>query len=206
MSCFFFGGVAMELPFQTETPLEAMICANPEWQKGAAWGQSRLGHPEGQVASHIAEVLENVNRHATSAEERTDLRLIALIHDTFKYRVNPDRPKSGENHHAMIARRFAERYLDDQVLLDIIELHDEAYNSWQLGERKGRWEEAEARAARLVSRLGKALPLYVRFYRCDNETGSKSMASLRWFESFLQRRGYEVPALPSSPRPQREQR
>ncbi|SRR5579885_1582552 len=83
----------MELPFQTETPLEALICANPEWQKGAAWGHSRPGHPEGQVAYHIAEVLENVNRHATSAEERTDLRLIALIPDTFKYRVNPDKPK-----------------------------------------------------------------------------------------------------------------
>jgi hypothetical protein len=149
------------------------------------------------VAYHIAEVLKNVNHQATSTEERTDLRLITLIHDTFKYRVNPDKPKSGENHHALIARRFAERYLDDQALLDIIELHDEAYNSWQLGERRGDWKGAEERATRLVSRLGKALPLYVRFYRCDNETGSKSSAPLRWFESLLQRRGYQVPALPS---------
>jgi hypothetical protein len=32
---------------------------------------------------------------------------------------------TGENHHAMIARRFAERYVDDPKLLDVIELHDE---------------------------------------------------------------------------------
>ncbi len=188
----------MEMPFQAETPLEALICADPAWQDGAQWGEPRSGHPEGKVIYHIAEVLANVDRHATSPQERRDLRLIALIHDTFKYRVDRDKPKSGENHHAMIARRFAERFLGDRALLHIIELHDEAYNSWQVGARKGKWDVAEERASRLVARLGEALPLYVRFYRCDNETGSKSAESLRWFETFLQQRGHQVPAPPHS--------
>ncbi len=105
----------MHLPFTLETPLEEIISASEDWQRGAAWGTPRRGHPEGRVADHIAEVLANVERHATSPEERTDLRVVALIHDTFKYRVDPTQPKSGENHHASIARRFAERYLEDRA-------------------------------------------------------------------------------------------
>lgn len=194
----------MELPFRTETPLEARICADPVWQEGAAWGTPRSGHPEGQVIYHIAEVLANVDRHATSAEERANLRLIALVHDSLKYRVDPDKQKTGENHHAMLARRFAERYLEDPALLDIIELHDEAYNSWKLGARKHKWEAAEARADRLLARLGDALALYVRFSRCDNETGSKSGASLDWFENFAQQRGFQVPDRPEKPAPEAE--
>jgi len=187
------GDNAMERLFQPETDLEKRICMDPEWKKGALWGKPRPGHSEGQVISHIAEVLANIDRLASSDEERRDLRFIALIHDTFKYRVDPTKPKVGENHHAKIARRFADRYLDDMVLLEIIELHDEAFNSWRLGALKGRWSEAEARADRLIARLGKSLPLYVRFFRADNQTVSKEQDSLDWFEQLLRKKGVTVP-------------
>ena len=183
----------LTLPFQLETELEARICADPEWQRGAAWGTPRPGHQEGAVMYHIADVLANVERQATSAEERRVLRLIALVHDTFKHQVDPDQPRSGPNHHGAIARRFAERYIADPGLLEIIELHDEAYNSWLSGARRGTWDKAEARARRLVERLGPHLPLYVRFYRCDNRTASKEQTSLDWFEDFLHRHGLPVP-------------
>ena len=182
----------MELPFQLETDLEKRICQDPEWKQGALWGKPRPGHNEGQVIYHITEVLANVDRLARSDEERGDLRLIALIHDTFKYRVDPTKPRVGENHHAMIARRFAERYLDDDALLEVIELHDEAFNSWRMGALKGRWREAEARADRLIGRLGKSLGLYVRFFRADNQTVSKEQDSLVWFEQLLRKKGIAV--------------
>jgi hypothetical protein len=183
----------MELPFQPETDLEKRICMDPEWKKGAMWGKPRPGHSEGQVIYHIAEVLANVDRLASSDEERRDLRLVALIHDTFKYRVDPTKPKVGENHHATLARRFAERYLDDVALLEIIELHDEAFNSWRLGVLKGRWSEAEARAERLIARLGGSLWLYVSFFRADNQTASKKQDALVWFEQLLRKKGVAVP-------------
>ncbi len=147
---------------------------------------------------HIAEVLANVDRHATTADERRALRLIALIHDSFKYRVDLSRPKVGDNHHAFIARQFAERHLDDPGLLEIIELHDEAYNSWRLGALRGKWPEAEARASRLVARLGPLLPLYLRFFRSDNQTASKDWSPLNWFEQFLQKQGIDIPPEPIS--------
>ncbi len=101
------------------------------------------------------------------------MRLIALIHDAFKYRVDESRPKIGTNHHAHIARKFAERYIHDPVLLDLIELHDEAYNSWRLGAYRNKWHHAEERLNNLLQRLGPALPLYVRFFHADSETEFK---------------------------------
>ena len=185
------------LPFQPETDLEAAICLDPDWQKGAVWGRPRPGHPEGQVRAHIAEVLANVDRHAPSPEERQKLRVITLIHDSFKYQVDPLRPNTGANHHATLARRFAERYLDDPALLEVIELHDEAYNSWCLGSRKRRWQAAEERADRLIDRLGENLPLYLRFFRCDNATGSKQPEPVEWFEERLRARGIAAPPAPA---------
>jgi HD domain len=182
----------MQLPFKLETELEEKICADHEWQQGAVWGKPRSGHSEGQVMYHIAEVLANIDHLARTDEERRALRLIALIHDTFKYRVDYSKPRVGINHHAVIARKFAERYIEDPAILEIIELHDEAFNSWRMGAFKDRWDEAEARASRLVARLGSHLPLYVQFYRADNQTDSKEQDSLIWFEEFLQRNGFDV--------------
>lgn len=183
----------MDLPFQLETKIEEQICADVAWQQGVIWGQPRPGHSEGQVIYHIAEVLKNTDRLARTDEDRRALRLIALIHDSFKYRVDPTKPRFGNNHHATLARLFAERYLDDSAILDIIELHDEAFNAWRMGASKGRWNEAEARAEKLVARLGSSLPRYVLFFRADNQTGSKEPDSLIWFEDFLRTQGVGLP-------------
>ena len=164
------------------TELEREVMSDPDWQEGAAWGEPRQGHPEGAVIRHIEDVLANVDQIATDAVDRDRLRFVALIHDTFKHRVDRDRPREGENHHAMIARRFAERHTTDAELLDVIELHDEAFNAWVKGERGGKWEAAEARAHRLIDRLGPSTDFYVRFYQADNRTGSKDQTPLEWFE------------------------
>ena len=169
------------LPFKLEGELEERIAADAEWQRGVEWGDPRPGHPEGAVKFHIAEVLANVERHAQSDHDRSRLRLIALIHDTFKHRVNRSRPRAGENHHGLIARRFAERYVSDPLVLEMIELHDEAYNAYSVGARRGAWAEAEARAHRLLTRLGASADLYRTFFRCDNETGDKTPDPLEWF-------------------------
>ena len=132
-----------------ETPLEQAICADPAWRAGVAWGEPRSGHPEGTVLAHVGDVLANVDRVALDADDRERLRLAALVHDAFKGDVDRSLPKTGENHHAMRARRFAERLLDDADLLDVIELHDDAYLAWRHGRRSGDWDEAERRARAL---------------------------------------------------------
>ena len=176
------------LPFGLGTDLERSICADPEWQSGAEWGKPRSGHPEGAVKHHIAEVLANVDRYANGDDQRSRLRVVAFVHDTFKHLVDERKPRSGENHHGTIARRFAERYVtDDPGLLEIVELHDEAFNAYMKGARDGQWDKAEERARRLIDRLGANLDDYLVFFRCDNETGSKEPDSLDWFTAFVGR-------------------
>ncbi len=161
-----------------ESDLEKTIVSNQEFVIGCLYGKPRSGHPEGQVIYHIAEVLKNINKYSDFTN-RADLRLVGLIHDTFKYKVYTDIPKTGENHHGMIARRFAERFISTARVLETIELHDEAYNSWRklaLNRFK-----AERRANELISRLGKDIDFYLTFFRCDNETGDKSHENYDWF-------------------------
>lgn len=169
-----------------ETTLETKIISDPLFVQGVSWGVPRGGHPEGQVIYHIEEVLSNVDKYSES-NTREKLRLIAIIHDTFKFKVDSTRARSGENHHAMIARRFAENYIHDNQVLDIIELHDEAYNAWVKG-RKSDWGKADARLEALLGRLGDALPLYHVFYRCDNETGNKRQDNYQWFGTYISSR------------------
>lgn len=167
--------------FDLETDLERRIAADPAWREGAEWGRARPGHPEGTIKAHVASVLQNVDEFYGESPFRARLRLIALVHDTFKFQVDRSQPRTGENHHAMRARRFAERYTSDEPVLDVIEMHDEAYNAWQNGNRDGKWEKARRRAAALIARLGETLPLYLAFYRCDNSTEGKEWGCFEWF-------------------------
>jgi hypothetical protein len=176
-----------QLPFTLETDLEREIAAQPRWQAGVEWGRPRHGHPEGVIKAHIAAVLANIDRIYPECLDRDKLRLIALIHDAFKHEVNVDEPRTGENHHGMIARRFAEGFVEDGQILDVVDLHDEAFNAWQRGNRDNNWDAAERRAAALVSRLGDTTDLYLKFYHCDNETEGKDQQCFEWFRNYVER-------------------
>jgi hypothetical protein len=172
-----------QLPFNLENQLEQQIADDPDWREGVEWGRPRHGHPEGTIKAHIAAVLANVDDFYADSPFRNELRLIALVHDTFKYQVDMDRPRTGENHHAMRARRFAERFVDDQAVLMVIELHDAAFNAWQRGNRDGKWDKATARGKRLIERLGDTRSLYLAFYVCDNTTEGKEPHCLEWLSA-----------------------
>jgi hypothetical protein len=182
----------INLPFTLETTLERSIAENREWQRGVEWGEPRSGHLEGAVMYHIADVLANIDRQKITADERRDLRLIALIHDTFKYRVDEHKLKVGRNHHAFIARQFAEQYISNPGLLDIIERHDEVYHCWRLGHYKGRWHYAEAHVDLLIDKLGAYFPLYIRFFFADSTTDSKNPEPMNWMRQLLLRKGIVI--------------
>jgi hypothetical protein len=176
----------VELPFELETELERRIAADPAWREGVEWGQARRGHPEGAVKHHIADVLANLEREATSPDERSRLRLAALVHDAFKHRAPEATARVGsEGHHGSHAARFLERFVDDDELLCVVRWHDEAFAAWLGVAKRGDRRRAEERAHALVERLGNALPLYLRFFRADNATEGKSPHAVEWFESIV---------------------
>lgn len=172
--------------FVPETELERAVTADPVLREGLAWGKPRRGHPEGAVGEHVAELLRTIERWAETGKRREELRFLALVHDSLKYQVSDWRPRTGENHHAMRARRFAEGYTDDERLLAAIEHHDRPYNLWRKMRRRGRFDE-HAFSAMLDDVPD--LDLFVRFVELDGSTEGKNQEPLRWFKAELGRRG-----------------
>jgi hypothetical protein len=172
--------------FVPETDREWQIAADPELCAGLAWGTPRAGHPEGAVGAHVADLLRTIEEDGASGQLREDLRLMALVHDSFKYRVHEWRPKSGRNHHAARARQFAERFTHDERVLATIELHDRPYALWRKMKRKGSLDEDAF--ADMMSRVPDP-ELFLRFIELDGSTEGKKPEPIEWFRDELRRRG-----------------
>jgi hypothetical protein len=169
----------LERLLQPENELEAALLAAPALRKGLLWGEPRFGHPEGTVAVHVREVLDNINQiPALSTTERNQLRLVALVHDGFKYAEDRSRPRDWSKHHGVLARQFLEVYTSEPTVLDVVEAHDDAYYAWLHQNR----EKAPRTLSGLLQRLDYCLQFYYLFFKCDTQTGDKTQAPLRWFE------------------------
>jgi len=166
--------------FEPESDLERAIAAEPELLEGLAWGRPRFGHPEARVGLHVAAILARIGNYPTL---RADLRFIALVHDSFKHRVRPAEPWSRDNDHAMLARRFAERFTDDERLLCAIELHDELFWIWHNG-----GDEIEPVLERVPD-----VELYFRFVELDATTEGKDPSLLWWIRHAIARSGRWMP-------------
>ncbi|MDB4727258.1 hypothetical protein OAF63_00585 [Saprospiraceae bacterium] len=180
----------IETIIQPETEIEKKILEDTTFRKGLMWGQPRYGHPEGKILFHIHDIFENIEKLKVDGETRRKLRLIALVHDTFKFDEHKGYPRDWSKHHSILARQFFESYSSEKDILDIIELHDEAYYSWRMIALYGREEEGEKRLEKLLYKLGDNLQLYYLFFKCDTQTGDKIQAPLKWFEETIQ--GIEI--------------
>jgi hypothetical protein len=176
----------LKILLRPETDLEHALLGVPEFQIGMDWGEPRFGHPEGKVAYHIREVLDNIDQVTTvSTKDRARLRIIAFAHDTFKYLEDRSSPRDWSRHHAAIAKEYMSDFTSDQVILEIIGSHDDAYYAW-LNERKNVENLRHKTLESLTSRLDYCLQLFYLFFKCDSLTGDKTLAPVTWFESKAQ--------------------
>ncbi|MEZ4985798.1 MAG: HD domain-containing protein [Saprospiraceae bacterium] len=161
---------------QPETPLERLLLEQPQVQEGLMWGLPRYGHPEGEVYKHVKEVLSNIERLSPliNKEERERLRLVAFVHDTFKFLEDKTEPRNWHKHHAVLARRFMEGFTEDVVLLNIIQYHDEIYYIWRDTAVYNEQERAIQRMLHLLNRLLGHNQLYYYFFKCDTAMGIKT--------------------------------
>jgi hypothetical protein len=177
----FSRNIKLDFLLEPETKLESTLITVPEFRNGLLWGEPRYGHPEGMVAIHVREVLDNINQIPNlSPLLRNRLRLIALAHDAFKYKEDRSRPRDWSKHHGLLARRFMESYIQDPEVLDIIEFHDDAYYTW-LCQHRSPSPNGQGLSA-LLGKVGYCLQPYYLFFKCDTQTGDKTQAPLRWFE------------------------
>lgn len=137
------------------------------------------------MGAHVSDLLRMIDSWSEVGERREELRTLALVHDALKFEVDHARPRTGENHHAMRARRFAEGYLDDERLLAALELHDRPYGIWRKLQRTGRFDRG--RFEEMLERIPD-LSLFVRFVELDASTEGKHPEPLEWFRDELSRR------------------
>ena len=91
----------------------------------------------------------------------------------------------------MRARRFAERYTDDERLLATIEQHDRPYNLWRKCARRGHLDEHAFNE--MLDRIPD-LDLFLRFVELDGSTEGKNHEPIRWLKAELAQRGaFEEP-------------
>ncbi len=124
---------------------------------------------------------------------RADLRVLALVHDAFKAAVDPAAGWSRDKDHAVLARRFAERFTSDERLLVTLEFHDEPYWLWRT-----RVDDATFDAA--LERIPD-VALFVRFVELDASTEGKDVSFLWWYRRELARRGALPEAAVDAPLP-----
>ena len=170
--------------YEPEGDLECAVAADRDLIEGLAWGKPRRAHPEGAVGNHVADLLRKIDDSGETGERRAALRFVALVHDSFKGDVKRWLPRTGENHHAMRARRFAERYTDDERLLAAIELHDRPYWIWKKMRRKGRVDQ-EA-----LGEMFARVPdhdLFLRFIELDGDSEAKDPEPIRWLRGQMPR-------------------
>jgi hypothetical protein len=156
--------------FRPETALERELISDPTLLRGLAWGRPRPGHPEGSVGVHVGDILAAITE--PPGRRRRELRFLALVHDGLKQGVRADRGRSPDNDHAVLARRFAERYVADPRLLVALELHDEPYRIWRSG-------RSLAALAAMLARVPD-LELFLRFVELDGSTAGKDPRPLAW--------------------------
>lgn len=175
---------ALETLLLPENNLEEHLLTIPEFRFGLLWGEPRYGHPEGLVCFHVREVFDNIDLITDlTDEDRRRLRLITLAHDTFKYAEDRSRPRNWSQHHSLLARRFMEQFVDDPVVLDIIETHDDAYYIWLDARHDQTLPDARRTSLEaLLQRMDYCLQMYYLFFKCDTQTGDKTQAPLKWFE------------------------
>ena len=169
-----------------ENELELSFLEHVEFLVGLDWGVPRYGHPEGKILYHIWEVMENIDCIPNlSPDDRMRLRVIALVHDTFKYKEPKTKPRDWSKHHAMLAANFLAKFTGDTATLLVTELHDEAYYAWQSIKLHRKLTKGEIRKETLLNCLGDYLQLYYLFFICDTKTGDKIQSPVHWFETYI---------------------
>ncbi|MBR9919808.1 MAG: hypothetical protein GYB31_03150 [Bacteroidetes bacterium] len=175
-----------------ENDLEKKLLHTAPFREGLMWGEPRFGHPEGMVALHVREVLDNVDRLKLPAHQRQQLRLIAFAHDTFKFKEPKVYPRDWSRHHAVLARQFMDAYTDDKVVLTILEWHDEAFYIWRRLFLRKQEEKAHKQLQNLLNLMDDMLDMYYYFFRCDTMTGDKLQSPLEWFTRVVKDQGVEL--------------
>jgi hypothetical protein len=167
-----------------ESTTEAQILADPHVRAGLAWGFPRRGHPEGPVHIHVQAILQYIDRQPWQ-EHRSDLRILALLHDSFKYKekVPTGLVMPSVTNHAFLAMQHYARLKPGDSRLAFVLLHHDTPWRFYKQSQKGLFDEKLFKE--IFSQVD--LPLLIRFRYAD--LCERDTRSADWFVDKVQELG-----------------
>lgn len=170
---------------ELRSPLEMSIVKDSMWQIGALAIPTNPVHTERNTFEHVFDILTNI--HNLSPEQSdliSDLRVLALVHDNFKYMVDQSKGRNDNNYHGLFAHQFLSKYTEDPRLLFVVQHHDAAYNIFKRIKRNPASAEGPEAIAKLLKAISDldAVNLYTNFFYVDSHTGQKTHDAYEWFK------------------------
>lgn len=156
-----------------------VIKYSTEYQTGIKWGGARLGHPEGKIRDHIAQLERNllIIEDLLSVETVAALRLLIHTHDTFKYRAGEEVPVASSKSHPALAAKFLSQYTDNSDIINIARYHDTPFASWCDFAYRGSTDHLEFKKA--LQEI-QNYDLFATFLLIDGLTEGKHSAPIEW--------------------------
>jgi hypothetical protein len=157
------------------------IKKDPRYLINIEYGKPRLGHPEGKVKFHIAELennLERLKNRGISSNDYWKLKFMIHVHDTFKAEAQEDTPTLHPHNHATLAKEYASNLINDADLLNMIQHHDENYKLWKEYSQTNQYDTI--RFHNLLKTINN-WDLFLVFIIIDGSTKGKDLSKLTWF-------------------------
>jgi len=164
-----------------------IIKMDPRYLKNIEYGEPRLGHPEGQVKFHIADLENNLERIKTrgiSSNDYWKLKFLIHVHDSFKAEAQKDTPTLHPRNHATLAKEYASKFINDTDLLNMIQYHDENYDLWKEYFQTNQYNIDQFHN---LLNIINDWNLFLMFIIIDGSTRGKDLSKLAWFITEVKR-------------------
>jgi hypothetical protein len=153
---------------------------DPNYEKRIEYGEPRDGHPEGSIKKHIEQLERNLYyfKDVISEEKQDKIRFLIHVHDTFKADSEKDVEIENSKSHSSIARKYAEKFISEESVLQIIQFHDFNYYIWKKYNKYGFYDREKLKD--ILEKI-EDIELLLLFTIIDGTVKGKDLAKLKWF-------------------------
>jgi hypothetical protein len=157
------------------------IVSDPRYLRNIEYGKPRVGHAEGSVKAHIAELEKNLEVlnfvHRFEPDTYWKLRILIRVHDSFKMDAKRDSAILDPQSHASLAKAFLAEFMPGDDLLNVVQYHDIGFAVYRKFKAKGFIDEKKLTGAMATI---EDLNLFLWFAIIDSCTASKGREMITW--------------------------
>jgi hypothetical protein len=185
---------------QSLQELHQRIVSSDTYTSALTWGDSRPGHPEGNLGKHIEMLHDNFSRiirllgpdEILSKEQLLVVNILIDSHDILKPHARTGVPISHPKSHASLAANWIKSLGGSNELAVMVALHDEHHALFRMNERSSL---ENPRVDRLVNSI-RDWDAYLVFQMCDKVGPGRIIDSISFLLDLLDqsRITYSVPA------------